>query len=96
MREAIFDLPVFIGDRVIDKMFVGDLTRKRYLQEHDLFQAGIKVNASLQPTDQWSAPCFENLRIAGSLIGNYAAAASGTGSGVALLSGFMAGQEAAS
>ncbi len=94
MKEAIFELPVFVDGKVAGASFVGDMLEQDYIDDHALFRVGVKVDRSLRPVSQWNEPLYSNLRAAGSVIGGYRAAADGSGSGVALLSGWLAGREA--
>lgn len=93
MKESLFDLPVFNRDVCVSDTFIGNLVQRRYLGDHDLFEIGLRVDHNMKPLNRWGKPVFENLYAAGSLLGGYQAAADGTGTGVALLSGWIAGRK---
>jgi glycerol-3-phosphate dehydrogenase subunit B len=96
IKEAVFGLPVFAGDTPVTDAFVGNLVQRKYLGDHDLFKVGIHIDQVMRPLNRWEEPVFENLHAAGSLLGGYGAASDGSGTGVALLSGWVAGQKGAS
>lgn len=96
VRETIFNLPVFAGGKQVGSTFIGKLVHRRYLSDHSIFAAGVKFNSQLQALNNWDEPLFANLRVAGSVLSGYNAAAGGCGSGVATLSGWLAGAWAAS
>lgn len=92
VREALFGLPVFSGDTALDSddapmtLLSADINGKQ-----PLFECGLKIDSSLRALDAEGSPVFENLRCAGSVIGGYDAQRDGCGSGVALLTGWLAG-----
>jgi glycerol-3-phosphate dehydrogenase subunit B len=60
-----------------------------------LLSAGLRVDASLRPLDERGGPVHPLLFAAGAVIGGHEHATDGTGLGVAILTGWMAGRAAA-
>jgi glycerol-3-phosphate dehydrogenase subunit B len=60
-----------------------------------LLSAGLRVDAALRPLDARGAPIDRALFAAGAVIGGHEHASDGTGLGVAILTGFLAGRAAA-
>ena len=60
-----------------------------------LLSAGLRVDAALRPVDALGAPAHERLFAAGAVIGGHEQATDGTGLGVAILTGWLAGRGAA-
>jgi glycerol-3-phosphate dehydrogenase subunit B len=60
-----------------------------------LLSAGLRVNAELRPLDERGRPVHPRLFAAGAVIGGHEQATDGTGLGVAILTGFLAGRAAA-
>jgi glycerol-3-phosphate dehydrogenase subunit B len=61
-----------------------------------LLSAGLRVDAALRPLDGRGRPVHPDLLAAGAVIGGHEQATDGTGLGVAILTGFLAGRAAAS
>lgn len=95
MKEAIFGLPAFNGEGIVGDRFLGHLLQRDYLASHDLFRVGVRCDTSCRPVDRWGETPFKNLHAAGSLLQGYEGGGSGAGTGVAILSGWVAGREAA-
>ena len=96
VREAIFGLPVFHRARPVGDRAVFNLLRPGYFTRQPLFDAGIRAGADLRPLDADGRVAFENLLAAGTILGGYDLALDGTGPGVSLLTGYAAGERAAS
>jgi glycerol-3-phosphate dehydrogenase subunit B len=60
-----------------------------------LLSAGLRVDAGLRPVDERGRPVHPRLFAAGAVIGGHEQATDGTGLGVAILTGFLAGHAAA-
>jgi glycerol-3-phosphate dehydrogenase subunit B len=60
-----------------------------------LLSAGIRVDEALRPLDERGAPAHPRLFAAGAVIGGHEQATDGTGLGVAILTGWLAGRGAA-
>lgn len=94
-REPIFRLPLFSGDRRVDNKFIQDLMSWNVEGKQLFLSCGIHVDNKLRPLDSFGEPAYENLFAAGSIIGEYDYVADKCGLGVALLTGFLAGENAA-
>lgn len=94
--EPIFGLPLFAQGKRVDNKFVQDLL-KYDVDEKQLFLfCGIHADPSMRPLDAPGDPIYENLFAAGSLLGEYDYVTEKCGMGIALLTGYLAGQKAAS
>lgn len=60
-----------------------------------LLSAGVRVDPALRPLDAHGAPVHPRLFAAGAVVGGHEHATDGTGLGVAILTGFLAGRAAA-
>jgi glycerol-3-phosphate dehydrogenase subunit B len=60
-----------------------------------LLSAGLRVDAALRPLDERGRPVHPRLFAAGAVVGGHEQAADGTGLGVAILTGYLAGRAAA-
>ena len=96
VREAIFGLPVFHRAKPLGDRAVFSLLRPGYFTRQPLFDAGIRAGSDLRPLGTDGRAAFENLIAAGTILGGYDLALDGTGPGVDLLTGFAAGERAAS
>jgi glycerol-3-phosphate dehydrogenase subunit B len=94
-REPVFDLPVFIGEKPVKDDFIKDFLTRDPLGPHPAFRAGIRVDGKLKPLLGDRQVFAENLWAAGSVLAGYDSTGDGAGLGVAILTGFKAGQEAA-
>lgn len=93
--ETVFDLPVIAGGRRVTDEFIGDLLAENAVQEHAAFRAGVRVDATLRPLLADGRPAHERLFAAGSVICGYDPATDKTGLGVAIFTGYLAGEAAA-
>jgi glycerol-3-phosphate dehydrogenase subunit B len=71
------------------------LTVRERRAAQPLLAAGVKVDASLRPLDHAGAPVHLRLFAAGAVVGGHEHASDGTGLGVAVLTGWLAGKAAA-
>jgi len=94
-RDTVFGLPVCTDGVPLDDRFVGDLLGARPTAEHPLLRAGLVVDALLRPQTRDGAIAASNLFAAGSVLEGYDPARDGSGLGVALLTGLLAGEHAA-
>lgn len=60
-----------------------------------LLSAGIRIDATLRPLDERGRPVHPRLFAAGAVVGGHEQATDGTGLGVAILTGWLAGSAAA-
>jgi len=96
VHEALLDLPLYdeAGLRV-DGTAPSRLVRASPEGPQPLFSSGVRTDARLRPLAAGGEPLFENLFVAGDLIGGFDPSAERTGLGVALLSGLRAASEIA-
>ena len=71
------------------------LTLRDSRSPQPLLSAGLKVDAELHPLDEDGRPVSDRLFAAGSVIGGHDQASDGTGMGVAMFTGWLAGRAAA-
>jgi glycerol-3-phosphate dehydrogenase subunit B len=93
--EPLFDLPVACAGAANPDVPVGELVGRRISDRHTAFSAGVRVDDAMRPIGRDDKPAFENLYAAGVVIGDRAAAEGPAGMGDALLSGYIAGRNAA-
>lgn len=94
-KEPVFGLPVFAGGRELSSEFIGDVLGERIVGEQTAFRAGVRIDEGLRPLGSNGKPAVAGLFAAGSVITGFDAAADKTGLGVAIFTGFLAGQAAA-
>lgn len=95
LRETVLGAPVVAGGRPLQADVVTHLTRADPFEPQPVFEAGIAVDAALRPADLDGRPIEDNVLAAGSVIGGYDPVRDGTGLGVAVLTGYLAGRRAA-
>jgi glycerol-3-phosphate dehydrogenase subunit B len=71
------------------------LTVRDRRRPQPLLSAGLHVDRALRPLDDWGRPVHPRLFAAGAVIGGHEQATDGTGLGVAILTGYLAGRGAA-
>ncbi len=95
-REPVFDLPLFAGGSRAQDQYIGDLLADRFQGEHQVFRVGVRIDSGLRPVGLSGQPCDPRLFAAGSVISGYDPAADKTGLGVAIFTGYLAGEAGAS
>jgi glycerol-3-phosphate dehydrogenase subunit B len=95
LRDPLFGLPLFVDGECVDKRPVRELVRPHVTGKQPFLSCGLHIDDSLRPLDRQGRPAFENLFAAGSVIGEYDYVAERCGLGVAILTGYLAGQQAA-
>jgi len=97
VEEPILGLPVVDGrGERVDGRPARASVRRRYLDLHPLFAAGVSSDARLRPTTGADAsPVAPNLFAAGDLLAGFDPARDRTGLGVALVTGVVAARHAA-
>ncbi len=95
-REPVLDLPLFAGSRRAEDQYIGDLLAEKVQGEHQAFRIGVRIDSSLRPLGAQGSPFDPRLFAAGSVISGYDPAADKTGLGVAIFTGYLAGEAAAS
>jgi glycerol-3-phosphate dehydrogenase subunit B len=94
-KEPLFDLPLFFDGERVDDRFFQDLVVSTVTDNQPFLSCGIHIDNSLRPLDFLGEPIYDNLLAAGSVIGEYDFTADKCGLGVAVLTGYLAGEKAA-
>ncbi len=94
-RESLLDLPVFCDGEPVGEIWTKKLLGASVLDRHDAFSVGILADASLRPVDAYGRVIYKNLFAAGSVLGGYNYHYDGCGLGVCVLTGRVAGANAA-
>lgn len=94
-REPLLNLPVYAGSRRVQNEYIGDLLAEDLRGDQQAFRAGVRIDASLRPLGADGLPIHPRLYAAGSVISGYDPAADKTGLGVAIFTGYLAGEAAA-
>lgn len=93
--ESLFGLPLFARHEPIGSRHATELVGAQVFDTHELFHAGLKTDEKLRPLDRFGAVFANNLFAAGSSLGGYDPAVSGTGLGVPIVTGYVAASHAA-
>lgn len=94
-RETVLNLPVFAGGRRVSDEFIGELLADAPASEQIAFRAGVRIDGSLRPLGVDGRPVHPRLHAAGSVLAGYDPATDKTGLGVAIFTGYLAGELAA-
>ena len=94
--EPLLDLPLFAGSTRAEDQYIGDLLAENIQGRHQAFRVGVRIDSSLRPLGANGGPFDPRLFAAGSVISGYDPAADKTGLGVAIFTGYLAGEAAAS
>jgi glycerol-3-phosphate dehydrogenase subunit B len=100
LEEPLLGLPVLAAEGRESGVHLAErpaasLTVRDRRSAQPLFSAGLRVDAALRPLDARGDPADVALFAAGAVIGGHEQASDGTGLGVAILTGFLAGRAAA-
>lgn len=97
VAESLVGLPLFLDGAALepDAVYPGNLATERWLDDHPVFRMGVGVDQSLRPLNMTGKPAFENLHAAGLVIGGTDFTRDGSALGVSLVTGMLAGREAA-
>ncbi|MCL6580101.1 MAG: FAD-binding protein [Firmicutes bacterium] len=103
LRETVFGLDVFVppppgwppGRVPAGSRPARDLVWDRFAARHPVFEAGLAVDGRLRPLDAEGRVAAPDVLAAGSVIGGASHFADGSGSGVAAVTGLLAGRLAA-
>jgi glycerol-3-phosphate dehydrogenase subunit B len=95
LRETLFDLPVHFRGSEVGEADVMRLTTPRPWEPQALFACGVRTDRELRPLKYQETVAFENLFAAGSVLAGYDPAWEGSGLGVAVATGYVAGRGAA-
>jgi glycerol-3-phosphate dehydrogenase subunit B len=92
--EPLLGLGVFFQGRPVEGATAHAERHLEYLSSAPGFEVGLRTDPELRPLDAGGQVAYENLRAAGSVLGGYDYAA-GFGFGVPILTGWLAGRQAA-
>jgi glycerol-3-phosphate dehydrogenase subunit B len=102
LAETLLGLPVLAAEGPLSDDGAGlagrpsaSLTSRDSRGPQPLLAAGVRVDSGLRPLDEEGRPVHERLFAAGAVVGGHDHASDGTGLGVALLTGYLAGRAAA-
>ena len=95
-EEPLFGLPVYAGRRELRDQYIGDLLDEQVAAEQPAFRAGVRIDERLQPLGHDGRPVLPGLFAAGAVVQGYDPATDKTGLGVAIFTGYLAGELAAS
>ena len=93
--ETVFGLPIDADGSWVDDEFIGNFTSDRPEARHAIFRAGLAYDSALRPKRKDHRLAAANLFAAGSILGGYDPAKDGSGMGVAILTGYLAGEHVA-
>lgn len=96
--ESLLELPLYLGGTPVDpvQQFPPDYLRGGLFEDHPLFTMGLGVSPGLQPLDADIDVAYDNLWASGLVLGGTNFTRDGSAFGVALVTGYLAGQAAAS
>lgn len=95
LRESVLGLPVMVGGRPATELFIGKITKPDFMKSQPFARAGLRVDETFRPLDLDGRPPWENLFAAGQILGGFDPFTDGCAEGVDILSGRMAGFNAA-
>jgi glycerol-3-phosphate dehydrogenase subunit B len=100
LRETALKLPVQAAEGPeagvdLSARPAASLTLRARTAPQPLLSAGLRVDAMLRPLDARGRPAADGLFAAGAVVGGHEHATDGTGLGVAILTGWLAGRAAA-
>ena len=96
LEEPLFELPVWIGSSLAEgSPRLGKHLAREVAGPHPLMKAGVRVDHRLRPLCRTGKPGWENLFAAGSVVGGYDYITGRGGLGTALITGHLAGGNAA-
>jgi glycerol-3-phosphate dehydrogenase subunit B len=90
--ETVLGLPVFSGARELGDEYIGELLSETLVADQVAFRAGIHVDGSLRPLDLSGRPAHPRLFAAGAVLTGYDPSSDKTGLGVAIFTGYLAGE----
>lgn len=96
LEEPLFQLPVWVGSSLASgSPRLGKHLARDVAGPHPLMTAGVQVDRDLRPQNHDGRPARENLFAAGSVVGGYDYITGRCGLGTALITGHLAGRNAA-
>jgi glycerol-3-phosphate dehydrogenase subunit B len=99
LREPVLGLPVLAAEGGQAGVHLADrpattLTHRSRRADQPLLSAGIQVDGELRPLGEDGRPVHDRLFAAGAILGGHEQAVDGTGLGLAVLTGWLAGRAA--
>jgi anaerobic glycerol-3-phosphate dehydrogenase/bacterioferritin-associated ferredoxin len=94
LREAVFDLPLFLDGAPLDGAAAPALLDVQFSHDQAAFRVGVETDDRLRPLNSVGRAAFSNLHAAGSIQAGWDYAAGRGGLGAALISGYWAGRHA--
>jgi anaerobic glycerol-3-phosphate dehydrogenase len=92
-RETLFGLPVASDQGLLEVDGPDAAVRETPMESHPLMTAGVQVGSALQPLADGRV-AFDNLYAAGMVVGGFASRYVMCADGVAMSTGFLAGEAA--
>jgi len=94
ITEKVFGLPVYSAGRLLKTGApVMELMSRKFEDEQPLFSCGVGIDEKLRPLGADGEPAFENVACAGSVIAGYDPYRGRCGTGVAAVTGYIAGTQ---
>jgi glycerol-3-phosphate dehydrogenase subunit B len=93
--EPLFDLPLYYRGRPIEEIRPGEWLDRHVVSPHPVLAFGVRCATDLRPIGRSGGPAFDNLFAAGGVMAGGSFATDGTGLGVGLATGYVAGLNAA-
>ncbi|HYX91785.1 MAG TPA: FAD-binding protein [Myxococcaceae bacterium] len=90
--ETVLGLPVFSGARELRDEYIGELLSENLAADQVAFRAGVQVDGSLRPLDASGRPAHPRLFAAGAVLTGHDPSSDKTGLGVAIFTGYLAGE----
>jgi len=96
LKETVLDLPVYLGGQILRRgAQTVEMLGTRPWSDHPLMTVGVGIDKELRPLGDVGKPTWQNVFVAGRLIGGTNPALDGTGEGIDLVTGSLAGALAA-
>jgi glycerol-3-phosphate dehydrogenase subunit B len=97
VEEPLFNLPLFDENgSEVDGTFLRTMLSSEALpiEGHAVFSVGVKTDENLQPVSTDGEPVYDNLFACGNILSGFSHTSSGCRYGVAITTGYVAGEEA--
>jgi glycerol-3-phosphate dehydrogenase subunit B len=96
VTEPLFNLPLFSENGQVSGTFVRTMLSSEALpiEGHQVFSVGLKVNENMQPVSSKGDTIYGNLFACGNILSGFSHTSSGCRYGVAITTGYVAGEEA--
>ena len=97
-KEPLMNLPLFDeNDREVNNVFIRRMLSSEAIpiKGHPVFSVGVKVNKNMQPVSDKEQLIYNNLFACGNILSGFNHTSGGCRHGVAITTGYVAGEEAA-